>query len=262
MFLLALLFFPPIFAIPFLVSFHKKVGLQYNFRFITQLWFFISVIGLYWFPWGDSQTHFSVYYSDIVDTYYEKSLMNTHWFYDWIIQLVADFFGNYVFGYWVWIFFPFFIYVFAIYYKNERIDKKNLLVVLYLLLSLGIRELLDLNRNSSAGLLFVASILLFKDLRKLSVVLLLTSFLLHSTTRYLFIVLPLGFILSRFSVRKLNWLAFIVPFFSYTIMLILVSIFLDERNFEMYFTSDALESEGVGSGLMKIITYINILIFL
>ena len=71
--------------------------------------FIISIIGIYWFPWGDAQSHFSYYYSDFIERYFDFSfisIFSSYWFYDWVIFQIASVTGNYVYGYMFWLFFP------------------------------------------------------------------------------------------------------------------------------------------------------------
>lgn len=56
--------------------------------------FLISFIGIYWYPWGDNQTHFVIYYSDIVNKYYSFLLSSSYWLYDYVIYIIARFLDN------------------------------------------------------------------------------------------------------------------------------------------------------------------------
>ena len=90
--------------------------------------FIISIIGIYWFPWGDAQSHFSYYYSDFIERYFDFSfisIFSSYWFYDWVIFQIASVTGNYVYGYMFWLFFPLAFYASAISwfeFKNAEIS--------------------------------------------------------------------------------------------------------------------------------------------
>lgn len=259
MFLLAILL-PPFWAIPLILLYQKnKIG-KYNLSFVLLIWFLISLVGVYWFPWGDSQTHFSIYYSDIVNIYYEKTLLSPHWFYDYIIKLIADVFGNYTFGYFFWVFMPFSVFLYCI-FRTNKIDGTNFIILIYLILSLGIREVLDLNRNTAAALLFLSALFLFKDRKIQALALILCAFLLHSTTKILLLSLPLGLIFYKFSVKKINLIALFIPLISILLIVSLGHLFLSQRDYNLYVADGGLSYSGVNSGFMRLLTYVNIGIF-
>lgn len=112
----------------------------------------ISIMGIYWFPWGDNQTHFAIYYSDVIQKYYTFSLTTSYFLYDYIIAKIGNLTGNYVWGYYFWIFTSLLLFYRIIWSKflSNRITNNYVLLFLSIILIIGIRELLDLNRNTTA----------------------------------------------------------------------------------------------------------------
>ena len=89
--------FSPICALLFLLLYLRMSKIKLvHIAFVV---FLISFIGIYWYPWGDNQTHFVLYYSDIVNKYYSFLLSSSYWLYDYVIYIIARFFGQYIWGY-------------------------------------------------------------------------------------------------------------------------------------------------------------------
>lgn len=223
--------------------------------------FLLAIIGIYWFPWGDVQSHFAYYKSDIVDIYYSDYLLSsTYWFYDLIIARIADLTGNYSWGYFFWLLVPFSMFYYAVKHTfKNRVMYCSLFV--YLLLFLGIREYLDLNRCTSAYLLFISSILLLKDNKILGIVCLISSLLLHDSVRLFLVALPIVYVLNKLPTRNINVIYTIVALCSLIILNKLFPIFMDERTLNVYFGEGWEENKGVDSGFMYILGLINLFIF-
>ena len=223
--------------------------------------FILAMIGIYWFPWGDSQSHFAYYYSDIVEKYYSNYLLSsTYWFYDLVTTVIANYTGYYTWGYFFWLLVPMLLFCFGV--KQNKPDKKfDYRIFLYLLLFLGIREWLDLSRSTSAYLLFVSFVLLLKKNKILSIICLLMSLMLHDSIRSFLLVIPLGYIVSRFSNHKIYLLYVLAAVCSVVILNYALPILLSERNIAHYLGENWQDSKGVNSGFMYILGLINLLIF-
>ena len=260
-FLILLLFSPYLCLLYLLYDVHKKGNAKASD--CVAMLFILAIIGIYWFPWGDPQSHFAYYYSDIVELYYnDYSLKSTYWFYDLVISKIANSTGNYVWGYFFWLFIPVLIFYYGI--KINIIDKlMNYQMLLYLLLFLGIREYLDLNRCVSAFLLFAASALfLLKKNYWLCALCLIASLLLHDTVRTYLLVIPLGFAINRLSTRKINILYALTAISSIAVLNIILPLVLSERNLSIYFGDGWESNKGVDSGFMYLLGIINLLIFI
>ena len=122
LFLITLIFPPYISLLYILLDVYKTKKAKPKHCFAALL--LLAMIGIYWFPWGDSQSHFAYYLSDIVETYYsDYSIKNTYWLYDLTITKIANFIGNYTYGYFFWLLVPIFIFYYAI---NRNLTNKNI----------------------------------------------------------------------------------------------------------------------------------------
>ncbi|MBR5493091.1 MAG: EpsG family protein [Alistipes sp.] len=224
--------------------------------------FILAIIGVYWFPWGDSQSHFAMYYSDIVNKYYSEYLLaSTYWFYDLVIAKIADYTGNYTWGYFFWLLIPLWLFYFAI--KRNLVHKEMYIqLFIYFILFLGIREYLDINRSTSAYLLFVSCILFYKKNKLLSILCLIMSLLLHDSVRIFLLLIPIGYLINNFSNRTINILYVITAIFSFVIINYTFPLLADERNLSIYFGEGWEDNKGVDSGFMYILGMCNLLIFI
>ena len=234
--------------------------------------FIISIIGIYWFPWGDAQSHFSYYYSDFIERYFDFSfisIFSSYWFYDWVIFQIASVAGNYVYGYMFWLFFPLAFYASAIwerYLENSSLKDFKLLFIL-LFVVIGVREFLDLNRSTSAFLLLVGG-LIFKDKKSyghlLFIIAICIAFLLHDLAKVCLLFLPLFYWLIAKIRSKWKWylIAIISICLSGIFRLYILPHVLSERNIELYLEGAWGTGRGVNSGFMYLAGMLNVLIFI
>lgn len=250
--------FSPICALLFLLLYLRMSKIKLvHIAFVV---FLISFIGIYWYPWGDNQTHFVIYYSDIANKYYSFLLSSSYWLYDYVIYIIARFFGQYIWGYFFWLFVPFLLLSLVVWKKVNEQDiphKEKWLLLLLLLMFLGIREYLDLNRNTNAGILLALATLYWNKNKILCVCCLLIALLLHDSIRYLIIFLPLGFILAKQSCKKTDIIILTTIIISGILINIIAPLVVSGRN-SMYLEIGG--GEGVRSGFMKIMGYVNIAI--
>lgn len=76
------LLFSPFFALIFLLLYLHRYKIKKIHVALSV--FLVAFIGIYWYPWGDNQTHFAIYYLDIVNKYYSLALSSSHWLYDYV----------------------------------------------------------------------------------------------------------------------------------------------------------------------------------
>lgn len=256
-----LLMLPPYIGFAFLFSLFKLR--KPKLKMVVVLLFILSIIGIYWFPWGDNQSHFVLYYANVVNRYYDFTIDSSFWFYDYVISLIARLTGNYIWGFFFWVFVPYTIFVALIwkYLMHKKIQNYYLLLI-SLIMFIGIRELLDLNRNTVAILMLINSFLLYKYYSKkvLSVIFFLSAILLHDSVKYLVLFYPIGLWLYRRNNKHLYILLFVTIMCS-TIIVIVAPYFVSTRYMEAYFSSGLDTDTGVNSGFMKVLTYVNIFIF-
>ncbi len=255
MFLIPIIF-PPIVALLILIVWLKNRSIKKSH--IIMLVFLVAFIGAYWFPWGDNQSHFAFYYSGIISKYFTWSLssilFSTYWFYDLVIGLVANFLGSYTWGYFFWLLVPFMIFSLVIWkaFREYSPNKVRWLQLIFLLMFLGMREYLDLNRNTDAVLLFVSGVILLKFKKYVfSSVLFSLALLLHDSIRYFVCLLPIGCILSNLSLRKNNILLIIGFLLSNAVVNVILPMVVSERNLTLYL-ENAGNSQGVNSGFMML----------
>lgn len=223
----------------------------------------LPIMGIYWFPWGDSQSHFSYYYSEIVATYYnDYSISSTYWFYDLVIAKIANLIGNYVWGYFFWLIFPLSVFYYAIKSNINPNDKTKISLFLYFILFIGIREYLDLNRCTSAILLMVSSIMLYRTNKMLCALCFLSSLLLHDAVRFYLLLIPAGYYLSKLSKRNIYILYVLVTFISVVIINYVAPLLFSDRNLSLYFGENWQNNKGVNSGFMYIMGIVNVLILI
>lgn len=253
--------FSPICALLFLFMYLRtsKIKLVH----VGLVVFLISFIGIYWFPWGDNQSHFAIYYSDTVNRYYNFVLSSSYWLYDYVISLIANITGQYIWGYFFWLFVPFLIFSLLIWHKVDtpKIPNNNKwLLLILLILFLGIREFLDLNRNTNAGIFLSITAIIWNKNKYLSIICILISLLLHDSVRYFVLFLPLGYLLYKQSQKRIDIILIVAVVISGVIIKIIAPMIISERNMDLYFGTGA--GLGVNSGYMKLQGYTNILICL
>lgn len=220
--------------------------------------FIIAILGIYWYPWGDSQTHFAIYYADIVERFYVFSIFNSNYLYDYILTGIAKISGNYVWGYFCWIFFPLLVFNLSI-WKYAQKYKPYTIIFLCLFLFLGCREMLDLNRNTVAALL-MSTALLNVDKKVICFILLCFSSLIHSTV----MIILLGGILYYFLLKKISkrttiYILVFYVLFSF-ISPMVISLFVSDKIINMYIEGNAGVGITVPSGFFYLMTIVNILL--
>ena len=231
----------------------------------------IALIGIYWFPWGDNQSHFFSYLTDNVDFYLSEPaimMLSTYWLYDWVIRLIADLTGNYVYGYYFWLFFPLAIYsciVWSSYMKNNTVSKNYVIPFFVLFAIIGIREFLDLNRSTSVSLILIAALFLIqgkKCSKVISVLLFIVAFYLHDMMRLLIILLPITYLMIKKINSKVTWysIAFVLAALSTVIQTIVLPHIMSERNQELYLEGAFGMGSGVNSGYMILMGWINVIL--
>lgn len=228
--------------------------------------FIISLIGIYWFPWGDNQTHFAIYQADHASLYY--TLLSGP--YDIILKFFADLTGQYVWGYFFWLFVPLSLYLWLVWksFYSQNPDRQSWKIVfVYLILFIGIREFLDLNRNTAAILLYVSALLLFSKNRIISLAILFLSLILHSSMAVILLMtVVIYFFTKKITTQKIllySVLALVLSFLATEILI----MFGSEHVIERYVTGQwGKGGEGVQSGFMKLMHYVTcfswILIFI
>lgn len=252
------LLFSPFFALFFLLLYLHRYKIKKIHVALSV--FLVAFIGIYWYPWGDNQTHFAIYYLDIVNNYYSLALSSSHWLYDYVIYHIASLTGQYIWGYYFWLFVPFLFFsllVWQIVDEQEVPNKEKWLLLILLILFLGIRELLDLNRNTNAGLFLAIATLLWQKNKALSITCVIVSLLLHDSIRYFIPFLPFGFILVKQSQRKTDLIIILTIIISGFLIKVIALLVVSERN-AMYLEVGG--GRGVGSGFMVLQGYVNILI--
>lgn len=222
--------------------------------------FLVAFIGIYWYPWGDNQTHFAIYYLDIVNNYYSLALSSSHWLYDYVIYHIASLTGQYIWGYYFWLFVPFLFFSLLVW---QIVDEQEVLVypkiksIKSKATIFPYWELLDLNRNTNAGLLLAIATLLWQKNKALSITCVIVSLLLHDSVRYFIPFLPFGFILVKQSQRKTDLIIITTIIISGFLIKVIAPLVVSERN-AMYLEVGG--GRGVGSGFMVLQGYVNILI--
>lgn len=265
------LFSPIIGIVSLMLNIKKYIPSKFTTILLS---FILSIIGIYWFPWGDAQTHFYSYSLDFTDLYFNFSsaaLLSSYWLYDLVIAYFAKLTGNYVFGYFFWLFIPLVIFSYAVWDKYLKSGDTSKYIMLFVLLytMLGVREFLDLNRSTAASLLFVSSLIL-KDQkafgRIISVVLCCIAFLLHDMIKIFIVLLPLFYFISQYNLFKKQKVWFVIAIFSVcfsaVIRIYILPLLLSDRNAEMYLEGVWGTGSGVSSGFMLLCGWLNILIFI
>lgn len=221
--------------------------------------FIISLIGVYWFPWGDNQTHFAIYQADHASLYY--TFLSGP--YDVILKYFADLTGQYTWGYFFWLFVPLSLYLCLVWksFRRQNPDRQSWTIVfIYLIMFIGIREFLDLNRNTSAILLYVSALLLFNKNRMISIIILLFSIVLHSSMALLLFMSIVMYLFTRkVTTRKIVLFAVLSLAVSFIATEILM-MFGSEHVVERYVTGQwGKGGTGVQSGFMKLMHYVTCL---
>lgn len=218
-----------------------------------------SLLGIYWYPWGDAQIHFGTYYCDTVSRYSDGIIIKVFKTYDIVIKSVADLLGNYMWGYYIWIFVPWAVYGMLIW---NKVQQDNIvpytLVLLVLILLIGIRELLDLNRNSAAFLLFVSAVIVYNRHRFVAIILYLISFVLHSSCIGLFVFAILCHLFLCNVRRRFLVMLFMVAFACNWVISYILGLFVSDKFAEVYLTGSFGVGTGVQSGFFYLMTMVNI----
>lgn len=243
-------------AVSYLVNLRKKCPNKID----CIIWsLIISLLGIYWFPWGDNQTHFAIYYTDIVEKYYTFDWFSSYYVYDYVIAKIAYFTGNYVWGYFFWLFTSlslFYTTTWSKYNSKIRYSFTPILFIL-LLMTVGVRELLDLNRNTTAILFSISAFNLITKSKILPVSLLLLSYLIHSSVAIIIIIAFCLRIVFRIkSKRKFTFLVILVIALI-PISNIVLRLWAPERVISMYLDGQWGEGTGVQSGFAYIISMVN-----
>jgi len=248
----------PFFALcAYIFNLHRKVPTNTDIILTTAI---VSILGIYWYPWGDPQTHFAIYYADIVHRFYSFSIFNSNYLYDYILTIIAKIFGNFVWGYFFWIFVPLLLFNISIWKFGSR-HKVYAYIFFALLLFIGNRETLDLNRNTAAALLF-ATALLNNERKIFFVILVIIASLIHST---ILIVLIAGLLIMYFPFKLSKKFAIIITIASYAtsfISSVALSYFLDDKIVAMYIEGAAGAGITVPSGFFYLMTIVNIIILI
>lgn len=220
----------------------------------------LSLIGIYWFQAGDNQSHFAYYYTDVVSYYSDFSIFSAYWFYDSVIKYVADFLGQYVWGYYFWLFIPLSLFVTCVWKGIQKEENHLLLLVLFTMMFLGIRYYLDLNRNTVAVLLLTLSIFLFRKHAFVALVIAFVSLLLHATSWLLLLLLPVTYLLFKnISAGKMKVLLVMLVMFSYFIVGFVAPYVMSERNADAYLSEGWQDNRGVNSGFMYVISWLDLI---
>ena len=246
---------------PFLSLLLVITGIRRGIPTVKDVVFVIFVIGfisIYWFPWGDSMSHFSMYYSDIVKDYMD--FYSPYFLYGYIISLIGNYCGGFVWGYYFWLFFPLSVFCAILWksiYKYKSPDYK--IIFVYLLLFVGVRELLDLNRNVAAYLL------LYKRNIFLSFFFLMISLFLHSTVIFVLLLVLIGYVISNifggFGAKILSFICLSMLALSYLFVDVLRNIASD-RFVDRYIDSQWGVGSGIQSGFMYLLGILNVFILL
>lgn len=242
-------------AVAYLGYLKRKCPIIYDCHIWTLI---ISLLGIYWYPWGDNQTHFAIYYTDMLSMYSTFNL------YDYIIACIAHLGGNYVWGYFFWIFTSMALFVTTTWsiFLNNNVIKAYMPLFICLLLIVGQRELLDLNRNTAAVLYMISGFNIWRSKRITSIVLVLIAALLHPSV-ILIIIGGVVFKLLNLNYSKTFYFsAIIIAAIASIVITKILSIYLPERFVEMYIEGKWGSGTGVGSGFAYLITVINNLIFI
>lgn len=224
----------------------------------------ISIMGIYWFPWGDNQTHFAIYYSDVIQKYYTFSLTTSYFLYDYIIAKIGNLTGNYVWGYFFWIFTSLLLFYRIIWSKflSNRITNNYVLLFLSIILIIGIRELLDLNRNTTAIFYMLSGIGLWDKNKFFAILLVIISTLIHSSITTVIIAGIFFYALFKIKTRRkyvsIVFITIILAMFSYVIL----RRFAPERVISTYLDGQWGTGTGVGSGFAYLASMVNNLIFI
>ena len=252
---------------PFLSLLLVITGIRRGIPTVKDVVFVIFVIGfisIYWFPWGDSMSHFSMYYSDIVKDYMD--FYSPYFLYGYIISLIGNYCGGFVWGYYFWLFFPLSVFCAILWksiYKYKSPDYK--IIFVYLLLFVGVRELLDLNRNVAAYLLLASSFLIYKRNIFLSFFFLMITLFLHSTVFFVLLLLLIGYVISNifggFGAKILSFICLSMLALSYLFVDVLRNIASD-RFVDRYIDSQWGVGSGIQSGFMYLLGILNVFILL
>lgn len=245
-------------AIIYFVSLPKRYPQIKDFIVIV---FIISLIGIYWYPWGDNQTHFVIYYTDIINKYGSFSLADSYFLYDYVIALIAKSTGQYVYGLFFWLYIPL-IFFFTLTWKSLANCRRDyVLLFIMMILIVGVRELLDLNRNTAAGLFIISGLFILQKSKIASISLFVISCLLHSTSILIIVILFVFkyLIISRTkSIKYVVIVCLIVSLFSTTILYSLGS----ERVINSYATGVwGQGGSGVNSRFAYIVSMTNLIMF-
>lgn len=218
-----------------------------------------SLLGIYWFPWGDAQVHFGIYYCNNTVLYANATYLRFFDTYDIVIKFIADLTGHYMWGYFFWIFVPWAFYASGIWGEVEKNNVKPYTLVLWtLILLIGIRELLDLNRNAASFLFFTAAMMQYPKSRWLSILLGSVALVLHSSCIGLFAVS----LLCHFTIRNFNrkwYIIILVASLAFSLgMAAIIGMFVPEKFAEAYLSGKFGSGTGVDSGFFYLMTMTNI----
>lgn len=241
----------------FVLNIKNKIPTNFDIVITTAI---LSILGIYWYPWGDPQTHFAIYYADIVNRFYSFSIFNSNYLYDYILTFIAQKSGNYVWGYFFWIFVPLVLFNISIWKFGSKY-KAYAYIFIALLIFIGNRETLDLNRNTAASLI-LATALLNNKRKVLLVILFIFASLIHST---ILIVLITGLLITYFPFRlsKKFTIAIIIGAFAISfVSSVILPHVLDDRIVAMYIEGAAGAGITVPSGFFYLMTVVNIIILI
>ena len=264
-------FFSPIIGLGTLLLNIKKT-IPSKMTVVLLSWI-IAIIGIYWFPWGDSQSHFYTYSMDFVELYFNYTpsiLQSSYWLYDLVIFHIANLMGNYVYGYMFWLFTPLAIFSLSVWSKFLMYNKDKddyLLLFILLFVIIGVREFLDLNRSTSAALFFVSGLIL-KDKKCYGWILFslmcVIAFLLHDMVKIFVLLIPLFCFALKIIKSSRGWIiiALIALMLSMFIKTNILPHVLSDRNAEMYLDGMWGTGSGVQSGFMYMCGWLNVITFL
>lgn len=218
-----------------------------------------SLLGIYWYPWGDAQVHFGIYYCNNVVLYADAAYLRFFDAYDIVIKFIADATGNYMWGYYFWIFVPWTFYAIGIWQNVQQENIKPYTLILWaLILLIGIRELLDLNRNAASFLFLASAILSYPKSKFLAIALGVVSLILHSSSIGLLIAAALCHILIRKSSRRMYIILCIASLAFSVCMAFVIGMFVPVEFAEVYITGKFGSGTGVESGFFYLMAMVNI----
>ena len=137
--------------------------------------------------------------------------------------------------------------------------------MLFRSLFVGVRELLDLNRNVAAYLLLASSFLIYKRNIFLSFFFLMISLFLHSTVIFVLLLVLIGYVISNifggFGAKILSFICLSMLALSYLFVDVLRNIASD-RFVDRYIDSQWGVGSGIQSGFMYLLGILNVFILL